>query len=212
RFASTVVVAVNGGNDTAEFTDSAGSDQFESSPAAATLSGAGFSITAQAFDSCQVYARNGGTDTALLYGSAGNDTFVGDSTYGKLFGTGFFVRAKFFETVYARGAGGIDVGTMVDSPGNDRYLGNKQAELVNPGGLDEIVPLSSPLIPLRPGNDELYAAGNLAQIRSATHTMRLYDFQTVSAQSVNGGVDTRRLSPVTFTLDRVGPWIDPNVG
>jgi hypothetical protein len=176
------------------------------------MTGTGFSVTAQAFDSYQAYARNGGGDTAILYGSAGNDTFVGDATYGKIWGDDFFIRAKFFQTVVVRGAGGIDTATIYDSAGNDRYLGNKQVELVNPGGANEIVPLSSPKIRLRPGNDELYAAGNLAQIRSNQHTMQVYDFNTVTASSVNGGVDTLRLSDVRFTLNRTGPWIDPAVG
>ncbi len=211
RFATTVVTAVDGGTDTAEFTDSTGSDRFEASPGTATMSGTGFRITADAFDTYHAYARNGGSDTAILYGSAGNDTFVGDATFGKIFNDDFFIRAKLFAKVIVRGSGGIDTATMYDSAGNDRYLGNKQVELVNLGG-SEIVPLSSPKIPLRPGNDELYASGNLAQIRSSEHTMQAYDFTTVTAYSVNGGVDTTRLSSVTFALNPIGPWINPAVG
>jgi hypothetical protein len=81
--------------------------------------------------------------------------------------------------------------------------------LNNPGGSSEIVDLASSKIPLRPGNDELYAGNNLAQIRSIEHVMQVYNFDTVSAYSVNGGVDTERLGTFDFTLQRIGPWIDP---
>lgn len=174
--------------------------------------GTGFSVTAKTFDTVQAYARNGGNDTAILRGSSGDDTFIGDSSYGKLYGTGFFTRAKFFDSVTVYGMGGVDTATMYDSAGNDRYLGNKQVELVNAGGTNEIVDLSSWKIDLRPGNDELYASGKLAQIRSAEHTTQVYDFTTVTARSMNGGVDTERLSDVSFTLQKIGPWIDPTTG
>jgi hypothetical protein len=212
RFDSTVAIAVNGGTDTAEFNDSAGSERFTASPTESSMTGTGFSIAAKAFDSVQAYARNGGNDTAVLQGSNGNDTFVGTADYGKLFGAGFFSRAKFFDSVVVHGLGGVDTATMVDSAGNDQYLGNKQVRLVNPGGANEIVDLSSSKIALRQGNDELYARGNVAQIRSATHVTQVYDFETVNAKSLNGGVDTERLEDVDFILQKTGPWINPATG
>ncbi len=82
-------------------------------------------------------------------------------------------------------------------------------KLNNDDGTSQIVPLSSPLIPLRPGNDELYAGYGVAQVRSALHSHQVYGFSTVEAYSQNGGVDTERLETFSFKLQKYGAWITP---
>jgi hypothetical protein len=74
-FANVTVNASNGGYDAAYLLDSAGVDSLVVTAGSTTLSGAGYSIKVNGFDSVGVTSV-GGQDQVAIYDSTGNDTFA----------------------------------------------------------------------------------------------------------------------------------------
>lgn len=117
----TITVNSGGGADVARFYDSAGNDLFVADAATATLSGGGYSNTANGFARVEATASRG-TDVATLYDSAGNDTYITAPTYAAMIGTGFYNLVFNFDNTRGEAVnGGSDVAAMFDSAGNELF-------------------------------------------------------------------------------------------
>jgi hypothetical protein len=116
-----VVFRGGNGNDRATFFDSPGDDTLETTAAAATLRGVGYSFVAMDVANIYVHASNGGSDTAYLYDSAGDDQLSIRHQFTSLRSESLFRVAYGFEKVHAfAGNGGYDQAELFDSPGDDR--------------------------------------------------------------------------------------------
>ncbi len=113
-----------GGGDWARFYDSAGDDVLTAQMNGATLTGAGFSNTANGFDRVYAHATSGGNDRANLYDSSGSDRFDARPDYSILRGDQFYHYAEGFESVFAYASGGGDEARLYDSAGNEIVVSN----------------------------------------------------------------------------------------
>ena len=89
------------GRDTATLIDSAGADNLNARGTRTKLTGPGYSIQLNRFDSVLANARNGGNDRAVFVGVAGNDRFTGRAGTGELRGSGYANKQSGFERVDA---------------------------------------------------------------------------------------------------------------
>jgi subtilisin family serine protease len=126
-------VSVNGsgGQDVANFFDSAGNDIFTATPTSAELVGDGFEYHADGFNQVYAYATAGGTDRADLYDSAGDDRFISRASTNEatMSGDGFIGNVQGFDQTVAHAtAGGTDRADFYDSSGDDRYIARAVTE------------------------------------------------------------------------------------
>jgi hypothetical protein len=179
-----------------------------------------------------VAANIGPNDSAaVLFDSAGDDTMTGTGDGGagmtaRLFGTGFNNIAHNFDAVYGVASlGGVDTATFDASPpeiddtfyGGDAYsalVGTDyllqaqgfdlvHANLIQQNGNDTAILIDSP------GNDQLTANGNFAELTYASgNRVRVTAFDTVFAYGTSGGTNTRSVTnPLAYTLTFVGTWV-----
>ncbi|NLE38768.1 MAG: hypothetical protein GX621_12155, partial [Pirellulaceae bacterium] len=117
-----ITASGGGGNDAAILHDSAGDDAFTGRKAQSSLTGAGFNLVANAFETVEVRSEAGGYDQASLYDAAGDDTFTASHQSAKLTDGDYTIVAKSFDNVKAYAtAGGLDTANFSDSSGNDRF-------------------------------------------------------------------------------------------
>ncbi|HBO42785.1 MAG TPA: hypothetical protein DD670_02370, partial [Planctomycetaceae bacterium] len=117
-----ITASGGGGNDAALLHDSAGDDTFTGRKAQTGLTGAGFSLAANAFETVEVRSEAGGYDQATLYDAAGDDAFTASHQSAALTDGDYTIVAKSFDNVKAFAtAGGLDTVNFADSPGNDRF-------------------------------------------------------------------------------------------
>jgi hypothetical protein len=109
--------------------DSAGSDVFIGTSTYAMLTGPGYTVRANGFDSSAAWSARGGTDTAKLYDSAKNDTFTASVDVCSLLGN----EAHGFTRVQASALnGGTDTAKFTDTAGKDWFVaGQGYAYLYN---------------------------------------------------------------------------------
>lgn len=129
--ASSFVFDGGAGNDELILNDSPGDDTLTIDPGDLSMTGVGYSMEADAFESVLAYARNGGTDVAVLHDTPAKDKYKGYPTFSILRGGGYFARVKFFEEVLAyAGAGGNDRALLFDSPGDDKVKAEPERDFV----------------------------------------------------------------------------------
>jgi len=174
---SQTTVSAGSGNDGAIFFDAAGNDTFTASPNSASMSGPGFSDTANGFDSIYAFATGGGVDTANLDGSSGDDIFFGNTLDAVLYRPGvYLLQVSNFEQVNAllSSSSGNDTAELIDGFGNDVLSAS--------GATAELT----------------YAAGN---------KIKLAAFDTVYAKNQNGGTNTKQvINPLAYQLVFEGTW------
>ena len=175
-FSQTTVTA-GSGSDAAIFFDAAGNDTFTANPNTATMSGAGFSDSANGFDQVFAFATGGGNDVANLDGSNQDDIFSGNAQYAALFRTGVYLLQVYnFELVTAilSSNSGNDVAELIDGFGND---------VLNASGATA---------------ELTYSTGN---------RIKLAAFDTVYAKNQNGGNNTKQvINPLAYQLVFEGTW------
>ena len=192
-----------GGSDLASIDDSSGDDRFTASPEYAAMTGDGFSLVANQFETVHAYARNGGTDEAALNDSAGNDLFIGTSSYGKVIGDGYMVRAKLFESVHgyarqggndrARITGTSSADVVTSTPTYTRLTSQDTAvrvkffesvDVYGGGGYDQAHLRDSS------GDDTLIARPDSTILSGSDYANTFRDFSQVIATASGGGIDT----------------------
>lgn len=118
RFES-VTAQSRGGVDSARLLDAQGQQVFTADPAAAELSGGGFTARVEGFRFATAYALSGGGDRAELRDSPNDpgstDTFQAQAGQATLFGNGYMNRAVGFTTVEAFSTAGNDVARLYDT-------------------------------------------------------------------------------------------------
>ncbi len=114
---------INGqAEDTVQFTDTTGDDNFNSVKAYSSMTGSGYFDQATGFGSIYAFRSNGGNDTSSLYDSTGNDTYYGLSGYSIMSSTGRFVQTIGFKNNFAySNNGGTDTALLYDSTGDDTF-------------------------------------------------------------------------------------------
>lgn len=201
-----ITATAGGGADTLILHDSAGDDVLDVSPAAAELTGGGFSLRGEGFESVAAQATTGGNDKANLYDSAGNDAFVSKPGLATIMGPSYDVTAVGFDSVKAYStAGGTDTADLYDTPGNDSLLatptyakltgegyyamatGFRYARAHSTGGTDVAIMNDSA------GNDIFIASPTFAKLYSDNFYNIANNFRYVNAYGKLGGDDTASL-------------------
>lgn len=118
----TVTLNGGGGDDAITITGSTASETARMYLANTTLSGGGFSLTANAFDDVVLHSGGGSNDRVLMYDTNGNEQFTAWSDRATLTGAGFTRTAHDFDNVTAYSTNGDDTATFYDSAGNDTYV------------------------------------------------------------------------------------------
>ncbi len=109
-----------GGLDRATLFDSPTSDNLNSHPTRASLSGIGFQFDITQVSRIYVHGTAGGNDTAFLHDSEADDTLEVRQQFTSLSNQESFQLAYGFERVYAYATnGGFDSATLYDSAGDD---------------------------------------------------------------------------------------------
>ncbi|HIQ23240.1 MAG TPA: hypothetical protein EYH34_18605 [Planctomycetes bacterium] len=117
------------GNDVARLYGTPGDDQAQAGPAAASLSGSGFSHQVIGFPAVHMFADeigspgDRGNDRLQLSDSPGDDVFTARLSEVSLAGDTWFVRGVGFDTAEATATTGADEGWFYGTPGNERYEG-----------------------------------------------------------------------------------------
>ena len=176
------LVTANDGNSAgnAVFYDGAGDDTFEGNYEFGELLGPGYKITANGFRNAYAFASSGGNDTAIFRDGNFHDVLYVNSvytTYTSANNSDFLLQAQGFD--------------LIQIEPNFRTNGNDTAYITD-----------------GPGNDHLVTSGTLAEITySDGSRVRVLDFDTVYAASVNGGVDTKaQVFPLNYDLFLSGQW------
>jgi hypothetical protein len=210
--------------------DSTGTDRFYGTPpgfqgiaaAQSVVAGAGYSSVAIGFGQSYGISAGGGKDTAYLFDAAGNGTFYGGNTQDTLQGTGYYYTAVGFRYVFGLGAGGGDTAYFTDTVGGNFFEGHQpysvlynQTNLyVYASGFTTVGATGNgnkgtdtAFLYDSPGNDEVIAAGNTAQlVYSAGNVANVGAFANVAASSTLGGTDKKFLSAVDYNLSVTGNW------
>ena len=113
-----------GGDDFAEFADSAGDDHITLEFQTAEMVGAGYANTVTDFDTIFARATRGGNDSATFFDSAGDDElFVRPAQYVAMRGVDFHNRIwGFHQTESFANGGGDDESFLYDWNGDDVYI------------------------------------------------------------------------------------------
>ena len=216
----------SGGNDTANFTGSAGDDLFYG------LGGYGFEVVVSGaflqyfIGFSQTTATAGtGNDSAIFFDAGGNDTFTGSPNSASMTGPGFSDAITGFDSVFAiASGGGTDTANLDGSDQDDIFSGNAlDAALFRPGvyllqvyGFEQVnANLSSSngtdLAELidGAGNDVINASGSTAEITyAAGNKTKVGAFDFVFAKNQNGGTNTKQVvEPLAFQLLFEGAWV-----
>lgn len=117
-----VTVNAGSGDDAITITGSSASETARMYLAKTTLSGGGFSLTANAFDDVVLHSGGGTNDVVYLYDTNGNEQFTAWSDRATFTGAGFSREVFDFDTVTAYSTNGDDTATFYDTTGNDTYV------------------------------------------------------------------------------------------
>jgi uncharacterized delta-60 repeat protein len=109
-----IAVDATGAGNVACLFDSRGDDLLIAAPLEAALSGTGFTLEVNGFDTVRAYASAGGHDIAHLTGSLGRDKLNADKNSVRLYGEGYQNRAQCFEEIYAHGLDDKDLAVIVE--------------------------------------------------------------------------------------------------
>ena len=200
-----------GGNDIAEFTDSAGDDILTLKYRQAEMVGDGFLHQAIDFERVLAESRRGGQDQAVFFDSPGDDRFVArpdESVF--MIGAGYENRVQGFDRTVAHAEnGGHDQATLYDSHGNDVFvarptsssMSGKRAgarfenvvhhfEVVTGDAINAGFDAAFAYDGL--GDDHLTIRPDYAELRALDGSFqhRMLNFQTILAHSHTGGNDT----------------------
>jgi uncharacterized protein GlcG (DUF336 family) len=132
----TTRVTSGGGADKAVLYDSAGDDQFVSSPTQATMSGNNYSVEVNNYRFVTAIAAFGGAESAVMNGSTGNDVLI--STVGNVVlqdaaAAVYLLQCASFDNIVVQASTGFDVAGLYDSTGNDSIVvGGTDATLYTP--------------------------------------------------------------------------------
>lgn len=204
-FDRTYAYATSGGQDTADFWDSAADeDIFEAHPTYARMFNDNFYNQGTGFEIVKAHANTGGeNDRAYLHDSEGDEILVSSPSKSGISGDGFEYQVSSFERMYAFASGGHDRAYLYDSMLDDRLLAySDNVRLYNDdyflraNNFDQVDAYSS-----EGGNDRAYffdSAGDDTLVALENEVRMFGDgfdntshgFSRAYAWSENGGNDT----------------------
>ena len=215
-----------GGIDLAGLYDSSGNDLFEATPASAQMRDAGntYQNTAAGFSRVLAVANAGGSDQAVLYDGATDDEFIGTPTYSILRSTtGEFESFTIgFDSVYAMATGGgNDNSYLYDSAGRDQFfgavgysylMGLDSGHLTHATGFDRVYAYGGSggadeaFLNDTSQDDVVYGRSDYAFLTSSSAFYFAKGFDTVTADSQNGGNDSSDVVAVDYVFNEIGAW------
>lgn len=207
-FGTTQAFGESGGNDYALLFDSAGDDTFTSSPGFSTLAGAGFSNSANNFESVDALAGTG-VDVAYFYDSPLDDSFTSLPGYATMTAAGYGNSASGFDEVTAFfGAGGDDTAYFFGSVGRDGLFANStETTLSGEGYRSGAVGAVVTFVDLTQGGDDFatfydsvgddtfVGVGNSASLSGPGFAVSATGLEAVTLFGLFGGTDTQFISP-----------------
>ena len=207
------------GNDLARFSDSPGNDTLNARLNLASISGPGFSHSAQNFD-VLVASSLSGVDSANLSGTAGGDFLTARGAYAVMTGAGINFQLDSFESVNADGRGDSDLVRLIGSPGVDTLVATPDSSqyvsrgfTVNTSSFERLTANAGPdagdlaVLSDSAGDDLFNGTLSTGELTGVGFFTRTTNFDTIRIRGVNGGVNTRTLNNVTFTLVEQGTWV-----
>ncbi len=218
--AEKITVDGHGGSNRAVIHDSPGHDLLKAKASWAMLIGEGFEHTLWGFSDLQATATEG-YDVAMIYDSPGDDRLVAHPTNATFSGDGFELKFDYFNGLHAYGTStGYDVAELYDSAADDTFVADaKQSALFAPGYYNRAKYFEEVIAHATTGNDQawlfdsagndlLEAADDWARLTIAGRTSEIEGFDTVRADSSQGGQDNKKLDAVDFLMFTDGPWLD----
>ncbi len=218
--AEKITVDGHGGSNRAVIHDSQGHDLLKAKASWALFIGEGFEHTLWGFSNLQATASEG-YDVAMIYDSPGDDRLVAHPTSATFSGDGFELKFDYFNGLHAYGtSGGHDVAELFDSAADDTFVADaKQSALFAPGYYNRAKYFEEVIAHATTGNDQawlfdsvgndlLEAADDWARLTIAGRTSEIDRFDTVRADSSQGGQDNKKLDAVDFLMFADGPWLD----
>ncbi|MCA9052390.1 MAG: FG-GAP repeat protein [Planctomycetaceae bacterium] len=209
----------NAGNDLLRFFDSPGNDTLIASPGNSTFSGPGFSHSAQGFDVLVAVSLNG-VDTASLTGTAGVDALLARAGVAVMSGAGFNFQLDSFEVVNANGLGASDLVRFFGSSGDDLLNANPTSASFVTGGftinttnIERLIATAGSgandvaILTDSAGNDTFTGTVSVGTLLGAGFFEQTTNFDVIRIRGVNGGMNTRTLNNIAFTLIEQGTWV-----
>ncbi|MCA9053923.1 MAG: hypothetical protein KDA75_08805, partial [Planctomycetaceae bacterium] len=206
------------GNDLLRFSDSPDNDTLTASPGLATFTGPTFSHSAQNFDVLVAVSLNG-VDTANLTGTAGVDALLARAGVAVMSGTGFNFQLDSFETVNSNGLGSSDLVRFLGSAGDDLLNANPTSASFVTGGftintvsIERLIATAGSgandvaILTDSAGNDTFSGTVSVGTLQGAGFFEQTTNFDVIRIRGVNGGVNTRTLNNIAFTLIEQGTW------
>ena len=201
-FDTQVVTSTNGGNDTVQFSDSTGDDQYYSFASFAVMFAGGSYLRAGDFETV-IATASSGIDKAVLYDQSEDDTYTATANQVQIAGATYTRTVNDFETTTSfMTGGGTTNSSFTGTSGDDTVVGNMDWMTMSGAGYTNYVSGSSSItIDGGAGNDAFYlsdSAGNdqlelrpgFARLSNASKTIDLTGFETQVVRSENGGVDS----------------------
>ena len=210
------------GTDIGVIYDTPGDDFVFGLPGYTALVNGGYVTQATSFDFVYTLASTG-NDTAVYYDSPGNEFLISEFFESTFSGSNFLVQALYYDVVIAvANSGGFDTAVIFDSTGDDVVTSTSDiTTLVRVGSITQAAYFDSVTVNAilggndvsgifdGVGNDVLDATGTRAIMSYvAGNTLVVDGFDSVTAFSIFGGVDQKRVRSPIFSLTIVGPFID----
>ena len=212
----------NGGVDRALMFDSQGDDEFFASPSFATLSGVGFRTSTSGFQDVRAIG-SAGNDTASFVDSNGDDTFVATPDVASMQGSNFFNLAQGFGRVTAFSSNAGDLAQLQGSAGDDRFSRSVLSSSLSGTGYFNVAVGFANVSAFGNGGDDTASIADstgddrlLANDSQLTLTgeedevsvnLFLLGYDTVFANSINGGTNEFDSEDLDFDLFLNGIWV-----
>ncbi|MEM6798530.1 MAG: S8 family serine peptidase [Planctomycetota bacterium] len=217
-FAQTTATAGESGNDIALLFDTAGDETLTAQSDRVSFGNANYTNTARDFSFVYSFATSG-NDTAVFYDTAGDDIYSAGPTWARMSGSGYFNYAGGFDQTTAYSTSGYDRAYLYDSTGDDTFTGSRTSSRMSgsgysntASGFDKALGFASlgndtATLTDSSADDTLYAQSWRALLLGSDYSTEVRGFDSVTARSVNGGVDNSFVEAADYALTEVGNWV-----
>jgi hypothetical protein len=201
-FSRVTALSTHGVGDAVYFYGSPGNDTFIARPGGASLTGAGYQLSALGFTTTQARNGGGGSDVAYLYDSPGNDVFSSSNGLAWLqTSDGYNLQTFLFGPTFAYSTGGYDAAYLYGTAAADSFVASPfAASMSTPGSLTYAIGFDfvagfgnggSDVTALygSSGNDNFYDSTGFTSVQAMGVTFQAYGF-TGTYLIGNGGSDT----------------------
>ncbi len=210
--------AASGSNDTSYLYDTPGNNVFVGTPTYSYLSSTTYFNQAVGFKAVNAYSSASSHDAAYLFDTSGSNTFVGTPIYSSLTGKGYFNQAVGFQAVHVTSkAGTTDAAYLYGAASGNTFNGsNYESYLYGTGYLNDVIGFKQVIATgtstdTATLNDGVGTNTFIGQGASGALTVGSFSYEATNFGSVTivqdqGSFDQALLSPISFTLTKVGTW------